>query len=172
MVAQPSAGADLQAAVYFRFVGGGLGRPGGSGCRAGDVQLRCDLHVGLRAEQPGTVGLGQYLLCRLVQFDALAQQLSIPDAQIEEVLLEAASRCNHQAGRRLVGDAEHPAGCVYDCGSLSGRAQRRMRNTGGVRVDRESVGDPVTGRIGISPADVIFQFGQRAGGDIQAPGGG
>jgi hypothetical protein len=116
------------------------------------------------------VGLRQHLLCHHVQFDALAQQLSIANAQIEEVLLEAASWCGHQAGRRLLGDAEHPAGCVYGRGDVGGRTQRRLRNIGGVRVDGESAGDPGVRRIGIGPGYVIPRL-QAAGGDVQAPGG-
>jgi hypothetical protein len=77
-------------------------------------------------------------------------------------------------GGILLGGAEYPAGCINSRGDVSGRAQRQLRSTNGVRIDGKSVSDPVARRVGIGPADVIFQFGQAAGrgpgwGESRAP---
>ena len=49
----PLVGADLQAAVYFRFGDDSLSERGDFGGRVSGVQLRCGLSVQLWADQPG-----------------------------------------------------------------------------------------------------------------------
>ena len=74
-----------------------------------------NLGIGLRADRLA-VSPSQDLLCPLIQLGTLAQQASIAYPQVEQVLFQTAAWCGHRVSRRLLGGAEHQAGCAHGRG--------------------------------------------------------